>query len=233
MSDLIKALEEEKRYVADRMNGIDTSLIERLKQYGFHSLAEYFSAKKDYLWHNWIPEIRRDSIDVVSDVAEEAIKAKDYGVYIPTVEGKYAFHGTEELDLDICNKLGVRPVNMRYRGGTIVGSAKDFSIEILMPSEIGFTSADFINKMHEIISKYVDGVTVDGNDILINGEKVMGSMSRQENGVFVWAAQISFEEYHDEIEKICRKKSIKRPSCVRGGLTRDRLEREVIAWLRS
>lgn len=48
MRNLQKAMIEEKAYVTDRMNNIDTSLLERLKQYGYKTLEEYFKEKKEY-----------------------------------------------------------------------------------------------------------------------------------------------------------------------------------------
>lgn len=230
--DLLGAMKEEQLYLADRMSGINSSLQSRLFLFGYKKLTEYFKEKKDYLFSQWVPEVRRTDISIVANEVEQAIKNEDYGVYIPTVSGLYAFYGSEELDLDLCKNLGVRPVNMGYNGGTIIGSSEDFSIEILMPASIGVNSQDIISKFAEIISNKIENVTIDGNDILVDGAKVMGSMERHLGRVYVWAAQVSFADYTDYIAQLCQKHSVKRPSKIdKTVLSREQLEREVLKWL--
>lgn len=215
---LKKAMAEENAYISDRINGIDTNLQERLIQYDYISLNEYFQDKKIALFNEWIPEVRRTHISIVSDVVAEAIKNEDYGVYIPTVEGKYAFHGNDDIDKELCKTLNIRPVNMGYRGGIIIGSDKDFAIEILMPASLGVKGNEIITKFAEIMKKYVQDVTIDKNDILISEEKVMGSMERYVGKVYVWAAQVSFGDYTEEIAQICKKHSGKKPGKIDNNL---------------
>jgi lipoate-protein ligase A len=74
---------------------------------------------------------------------------------------------------------------------------------------VGLNSKIIMSKFHEIISKYIEDVVIDGNDILIEGKKVLGSMERRIGRVYVWAAQISFEDHSEIIKKICNKQSIK------------------------
>lgn len=234
MKQLENAMAEEKRYIADRMNGIDISLLERLVPYGYENLSDYFKEKKAYLWEQWKPEVRRTDISLVAQEVERAIKEEDYAIYIPTVSGTYAFYGQNGIDEELCESLNVRPVNMNYRGGIIIGSSEDFSIEILMPASLDVTGNEIITKFAEIIGKHVPNVTIDGNDILVNGEKVMGSMQRRVGNVFAWAAQISFGEYAEYIEQICKKPAVKKPSKIdKGLLTKDELEKEVLKWLRK
>jgi lipoate-protein ligase A len=84
------------------------------------------------------------------------------------------------------------------------------------------------------MSKYISNVSVDRNDILVNGEKVSGSMMREVLKSSIWAAQITFGDYSEYIEKICQKPAIKKPSRIISTiLTRDLLEEEILAWLRK
>ena len=50
MKDLIGAIAEEKLYVADRMKQINTSLIDRLKPFGYETIEEYFNEKRNFLY---------------------------------------------------------------------------------------------------------------------------------------------------------------------------------------
>ena len=121
-----------------------------------------------------------------------------------------------------------------HQGGTIIGSNADLGIEIVAPMSIGLDNNYILNKFYEIISKYVDNVMIDGNDILIDGNKVMGSMRRNVGDVFVWAAQVSFDDYSNIITQICNKKSTKKPSFIDSTkLSRNQLEQEVLEWLQK
>ena len=232
MKDLIGAIAEEKLYVADRMKQINTSLIDRLKPFGYETIEEYFDEKTDYFLSNWKPKVFRVDVDILAETLDDAIINGKYGIYTPVAKGRYAFHGNDEIDRELCQKLGVKIIDLKYIGGTIIGSEDDFSFEIIAPVEFGLTHSCVIKKVAEIIGKKVDNVVIDGNDILIDGKKVMGSMTRQVGNSFVWAAQISFGEYDSYIEKICKKISNKIAGYIRKEkLSRDTLESEVLEWL--
>lgn len=216
------------------MNGIDTSLINRLKPYGYENLSEYFHDKREYFFNQWIPEIYPIDVRNITIELENAVRNEKYGVYISTTDGLYAFHGSDDIDYELCEELDICVAELYYQGGTIIGSAADLGIEIVAPSYIGLDSGYILNKFYEIISKYIDNVTIFGNDILVDGKKIMGSMERHIGKTFVWAAQISFGDYNDIIDKVCNKKSTKEPSYIDNNLlTRDVLEEEVLIWLQK
>lgn len=234
MKNLMLAMEEEQRYVADRLKGVKTALPERLSAYGYADLGEYFKDKQEYLFNEWKPDVYRIAISEFAQEVENAINEKKYGIYIPVADGMYAYHGTDTIDYDLCKNIGVRVVELNYTGGTIIGSSADLSIEIIAPNNIGLTSTRIIQKFHEIISRYISNVEISENDILVNGEKVMGSMQRSIGNVIVWAAQVSFADYSETIERICNKKSSKKPSHIDSAvLSKDALEMEVVAWLQK
>lgn len=233
MRDLQKAMTEEKAYVADRMKNINTSLLERLKQYGYETLDEYFKEKKEYQFNEWKPEVYYVDVKTLTTELENAVQNKQYGVYISVADSPYAFHGSDEIDYELCKELGVCVAEVYHQGGTIIGDAEDFGIEIVAPIELGLTARDIINKFYELISKHENDVIIDGNDILVAGEKVLGSMVRYVNGTFVWAAQVSFGEHDELIEKICYKKSKKKPGKLDKKLKKDKLEKEVLKWLQK
>lgn len=234
MRDLIGAIKEEKLYISDRMNNTNTSLLKRLNSYGYSSLDEYFHDKREYLFNQWIPEVIYIDVSTLTTELEKAVREEKYGIYISISDGLYAFHGSSDIDYEFCKNLGVCVAELYHQGGTIIGSSLDLGIEIVAPSYIGLDSNYVMNKFYEIISKYVDNATIAGNDILVNGEKVMGSMCRHVGNTFVWAAQVSFGDYTDVISKICNKNSVKKPSHIDSNiLTRDMLEQEVLSWLQK
>lgn len=230
---LQEAMIEEAAYVKDKLNGINTNLIERIAKYGYYDLDKYFRDKKEYLFKNWTPEIYYINEDFLDIQMELSIINKQYGIYIISPQSKYyAFHGNDEIDFEECENLGVRVIEMHYRGGTIIGSANDFGIMFVVPNEILLDGGTITSKMLQIMQKYIPNAIVVGNDILIDGKKVAGSMQRYVNGVFIWAAQFSFENHDNLIELICKKKSTKSPGVIDENLlSRDIFEKEVLLWV--
>lgn len=232
MNNLIEAMAEEKRYVANRMNDINTSLSERLMQYGYLTLDEYFQDKKEYLFSQWQPEVYRIDENYLATQMENAIINGQYGIYIMTTENTYAFHGNDTIDYDLCKELSVETVELGYNGGTIIGDKEDLGILLVMPIEFNMTPTLINNKILSIIQEYIDNAELVGNDILINNKKVMGSMSRIVGNSFVWAAQISFANHNELIAKICNKPAIKEPSYIDNiKLSKNELERRILEWL--
>lgn len=186
-------------------------------------------------FEDWKPEVYRIPIEKYAEVTENAFLTGKYGIYISYGEGIHAYHGNQSIDYDLCKNLNVRVVELGYNGGTILGSADDLSIIIIAPAEIGLNHEIIVNKYLEIISKYVPNTTVNGNDILVDSNKVCGSMNRTFNDiVYEWAAQVSFADYSEYITKICNKEQIKKPAYIDSNLlTRDKLEEEILAWLQK
>lgn len=234
MKDLKKAMQEEQSYLEDRLKNINTNLSERLAAHGYTSLQEYFTDKQKYLFDNWKPEVYYVDVETLTTELENAVRNKRYGIYISQAKGLYAFHGSDEIDHELCKELGVCVAEVFHQGGTIIGSNEDLGIEIVAPQALGLKSRDILQKFYDIIGKYEDNVEIAGNDILINGEKVLGSMRRDVDSVFVWAAQVSFGDYPDVIEKVCTKKSKKKPGRIKNkGLTKGVLEKEILRWLQK
>ena len=234
MKDLQHAMTEEKLYIVDRLNNVQTSLIDRLKKYGYDNLEEYFIEKQAYLFDNWKPEVFYVDVKTLTTELEAAVQNGKYGIYISYADGLYAFHGSDAIDYELCKSLGVTVAELYHNGGTIIGSNADLGIEIVAPKELQLNSKFILDKFYEIIKRYEPTAVIAENDILVNGEKVLGSMSRNVGNAFVWAAQISFGEYNDVIEKVCSKRSIKRPGRIKHNqLTRNKLESEVLKWLQK
>lgn len=232
MTNLEKAIEIEKKHY---FNSNDKEYLFKLIQpCGFNSWDEYVEAKGNYLFEQWIPEVYYVSIKEYAEIVENALDTDKYGIYISQGEGVHAYHGNGDLDRELCKELNVEVVDLKYSGGTIIGSAKDLSIIIVFPRFMELPHEFFIEKIVEIMSEYISEVSIDRNDILIEGNKVSGSMMRHKLNSSIWAAQISFEDYANYIGALCDKPAIKKPSYVNSELiTRDELENKIVAWLRK
>lgn len=229
------AIAEEKVYIHERLNGIDSSLTERLAPYGYDALDEYFADKRAYLFAQWKPELYVTDIAVFPETVADAIANRKHGIYMVNYDGVCAWCGREnQVDRDLCKELGVRVVELRHNGGVIVSSENDVDIMIIAPMTYGLTRMDFMEKYHEILSAHFPDAEIVDNDILIGGKKVVGMATGSVNDVFMIVTHVSFTNYSELIDKICNKKSEKEPGFVDDTVfTRDEMVEEVLSWLQK
>lgn len=235
IKDLQGAMREEQRYIDDRMSGIDTNLTERLKKYGYSDLSEYFTDKKSNLFAEWKPSVHYIDEDYLDSQMEQDIIDCNDGIYIIVPKSKrYAFHGSDEINREECESIGIRVIEMGYRGGTIVGSADDLGILLVIPFRLMITPQWVMENVLTIVREYIPEAEIIGNDIVVDGQKVMGSMVRQIGKSIVWAAQFTFGEHDKFIRIVCKKETKKEPGRIDSGrLTRNALEGRLVKWLRN
>lgn len=235
VKDIIGAIAEEESYINERLQGIDSSLPQRLSEYGYNTLDDYFADKKDYLFAQWKPELYVTDIAEFPPVVEDALINKKYGVYMVNYDGVCAWCGHEnQVDHDVCAELGVRVVELHHSGGVIISSENDVDIMAIAPMSYGLTPEDFMKKYYEILSSHFSDAEIVGNDILIGGKKVVGMATGSVNGVFMIVTHVSFVDYTELINKICTKKSEKEPGFVDSTVfTRDEMVKEVLLWLQK
>ena len=114
MKNLMNAMQEEKQYIADRKKNINTSLLDRLKHHGYDALEDYFKDKREYLFNEWIPEVIYIDVSTLTTELEKAVREEKYGIYISVSDGLYAFHGSDVIDYELCNELGVCVAELYY-----------------------------------------------------------------------------------------------------------------------
>lgn len=227
MKDIIGAIEAQKTYVKDD----SPTFLEILKNYGYEDYKTFSEDKRNYLIEHWNPEVFRWDMLEYPDRLEQYVQDRKYGVYISETKGTIAIHGSDYIDYNLCKEMNVFVIEIPFLGGTGISSEKDLVIQILVPEHLGWETPNFLNKFYEIISKYENNVTISNNDILINNKKVLGSMQRRiDNKTFLWGAWVSFGNYDEIIEKICHKKSVKKPGHF-NNLTKEVLEKEILNWL--
>lgn len=230
MSDIEKAMQAEQSYLCDKLSGKNVSL--NLSEYGYKDLETYFSDKRDYQLKNCGIEVHETNMDDIESRVENAIMSKTPSIWIPTADKVFVWHGNDVLDRDLCAELGVQVYDMNYIGGTIVSGADDLSFALIIPEDIDISTSYMLLKIKSIMDKYFTDVAIDGNDILINGKKVLGSMQRRVNGMYIFACQIGYADRLKYISQLCSKQSTKAPGFIdSASLPKCRLKDEVLAWL--
>lgn len=233
MGDIVKAIEVEKEYLEYRMKGEEPfHLVDKIKECGFETLAKYFEDKSKYEFKYLTFEvIETTPFEAIAEVLETIAKKKTAVLFADT-ESTLVWNGEgSEFNEEYCIENSIPVLPLQTKGGTIVSTAGDLNIGICVPETLGKNSRLILSGFVDIFRKHTDKeVIVDGNDILIDGFKVLGSSIYNANGMFMFITPVSLSEKSDLIETICLKKSGKIQKHIEF-MDSETLKREVSEWL--
>lgn len=234
MADIIGAMAKEREYLRYRMKGEEPyHLIDVLKEYGFGSLGEYFAAKNERIFNTLEFSFIKKNPSECIDYFFKMMNEKETGVVFIDSDRTFVFSGeSKPYNANYCEENNIPIYPLYTKGGAIVSTEGDFSIGICYPEYIAADVTFILLKLRDIFSKYMSGVMVNGNDLLLDGKKICGSIMYQKNGMRCFACHFSFKDNSELIENICNiSGSIKIPTAVRD-LTVDEFKSEVCEWLR-
>lgn len=234
MADIVKAIEREREYLSYRMKNEEPfHLVDAVKECGFDSLTDYFKAKTEYTFNKLPFSFVEKKPSECIDYFFEMMNAKDTGVVFIDSDETFVFSGeSKPYNADFCEANNIPIYPLYTRGGAIVSTEGDFSIGLCFPEYIGVDVFFILDKLKGIFNKYMDSVTVNGNDLLLNGEKICGSIMYHQNGMKCFACHFSFNDNTELIEKICNiSGSIKVPTSV-NNLSVAQFKEELKEWLR-
>ena len=234
MRDILKAIRKEREYINYRRRGEEPfHLVDAVKECGFESLTDYFKAKIEHTFNKlnfaYIEKTPAECIDYFF----EMMNTKETGVVFIDSNETFVFSGeSKPYNAEFCEANNIPIYPLYTRGGAIVSTEGDFSIGICFPETVGVDVLFILMKLKGIFGKYMDGVSVNGNDLLVNGNKICGSIMYHENGMKCFACHFSFKDNTELIEQICNiSGSIKTPTAI-SGLTVPQFKGELREWLR-
>lgn len=237
MGDIVKAIEKEKEYISYRMKGEEPfHLVDAVKECGFETLDEYFTEKPSFEFNNLdFRYIEKPMPDGVFEIFN-MIKHNQPGVLFVDWEDTYvvcANKGLEEFNREYCEENNIEFFPLYTEGGTIVGSKGDFSFGICCPNTVVNEPSFILNRVRDILQKHTTGeVTVKGNDILVNGNKISGTANYAKGDVFMVILHFSFGDWSDLISKICTTSKVGKPVSYVDFISRAEFKQEVAEWLR-
>ena len=104
---------------------------------------------------------------------------------------------------ELLEQYGYTPVKLGYENsnGPILSANGDLRIYLILKKNehIEITYHYFLIKLKEYLDGYFDNVAISNNDILINGEKVLGGAMIEHNGLLIVVFQINFINKRGEI----------------------------------
>lgn len=233
MTDIIKAMTKEEEYLSYRMKGEEPfHLVDAVKECGFDSLDDYFKAKTEHTFNSlnfsFVEKKPSECIDYFFKMMDE----KDTGLVFIDSDETFVFSGeSKPYNADFCEANNIPIYPLYTKGGAIVSTEGDFSIGLCFPEYVGVDVFFILDKLKGIFSKYMSEVKVNNNDLLLNGEKICGSIMYHRNGMKCFACHFSFKDNAELIEKICNiSGSIKTPTFITG-LTVEMFKKELKKWL--
>ena len=233
MKDIEKAIAFEREYLENRMKDEEPfHLIDKIKECGFDDLNDYFNAKAECkfgeLHFSYIEKTPAECIDYFFSMMD----TKETGVVFIDSNETFVFSGeSKPFNVEYCKENDIPIYPLYTAGGAIVSTPGDFSIGLCFPDEVGVDVRFILSKLKDIFSKYMDNVTVNGNDILIDEKKICGSIMYYQNGMKCFACHFSFNDNTELVEKICNASgSVKTPTFIYG-LTVPMFKQELKEWL--
>lgn len=233
MRDIVKAMAKEKEYLRHRMKGEEPfHLVDAVKECGFDSLPDYFKAKTEHTFINLNFSLIEKAPSECIDYFFRMMDTKETGVVFIDSTETFVFSGeSKPYNAEFCEANNIPIYPLYTSGGAIVSAKGNFSIGICFPEYVGVDVYFILSKLKAIFGKYMGGVTVNGNDLLVDGKKICGSIMYHQNGMKCFACHFSFMDNAELIEKICNiSGSIKTPTVI-SGLTVDMFKEELCEWL--
>lgn len=185
----------------------EVSFRDQILALGYKDIEEFFEEKTIYdmqkMLKNNISSVRMDNL---VPVLMDAINNQKYGIISIYTDTTCVCHGqntAKQLNKEYCaqNNIPIYPYNSF--GGNIVATKEDYGIAILLPSNIDMSNVLLIENVKNMLSKYFENVSIEGNDILINDKKVVGSGSFGNDKIFVMLFYFSMSDKGDLIYNIC------------------------------
>jgi lipoate-protein ligase A len=183
----------------------------------------------------WIPTVfelseEESNIDYYNSIFENETE----GLFFPTSSIPYVFKGSEDLDSNQCEELGVKIFELDYAGGTLVGESEDLPFLIVAPKDLNLSGEIILKCIKNILSKYfpTSPIIISNNDILLKSKKIFGSFVRETENKIYFGGQFSFVEHKELISALCEKKTNKTPGHINPEyLLKDKLRQDIESWL--
>lgn len=231
------AVQKEGEYIHDKIhnNDINLNIYDYLEGTGYTDLYEFRNDAKDYWVKSQNYEIVKEPV-INADVPVPYLNSKTPAfLYTIDCEYNYAFIPASYDNYDLIREYGYTPVKLGYdnSNGPILSSDGDLRIYLILPKHdyIDITYSYFLSKFKTYFDRYFDNVVSSNNDILIDGNKVLGGSLFEYNDMLIIVFQINFVNKREDILNICGI-SLKTPGYIDSSIvTAEQTKNEFLTWL--
>lgn len=231
------AIQKEEQYIYDKTHtdNVFLNIHDYLAEAGYTDLDEYRKDVKDY----WVKSQNYEIVEEPVINADVPVPYLTNGtpafLYTINCVYNYAFIPMSYTNYELLEQYGYTPVKLGYENsnGPILSANGDLRIYLILKKNehIEITYHYFLIKLKEYLDGYFDDVAISNNDILINGEKVLGGAMIEHNGLLIVVFQINFVNKREDIINICGI-TPKIPGCVDSSVvTAEQIKNEFLSWL--
>ena len=231
------AIQKEEQYIYDKthIDDVSLSIYDYLAEAGYTDLDEYRNDAKDY----WVKSQNYEIVEEPVINADVPVPYLTNGtpafLYTINCVYNYAFIPMSYTNYELLEQYGYTPVKLGYENsnGPILSANGDLRIYLILKKNecIEITYHYFLIKLKEYLDGYFDDVAISNNDILINGEKVLGGAMIEHNGLLIVVFQINFINKREDIINICGI-TPKIPGCIDSSVvTAEQIKNEFLSWL--
>lgn len=216
----------------------EISFKDQILALGYNNIEEFFEEKAIYEMRNVLSNSDTQTVHMKDLVPAliGAVQNKKYGIINIYTDSTCVCHGNNEqkqLNEEYCerNNIPIYPYNSF--GGNIVATKEDYGIAFFIPTSIDISIQLVLTNVASILKKYFSNVTIEGNDILIDNKKVVGSGSFGNDDILCILFYFSMSNKGELIFNICGEPiTNKTPGYINSDiLSREQLITEVSAWL--
>ena len=158
-------------------------------------------------------EVIKVTLDEVSDIVFDILSEQREGVVYCVADENCAVVGSNGgADFEAIEKAGIKMVQIKHEGGTIILSPGDVDVGIFTE---GYSGQEYrktiVEKVKKMLSEKGIESEINGNDLLIDGRKVLGFGSRFFGKILYTAIHFAVNADLELIKEICTKSMNKVP----------------------
>lgn len=217
----------------------EISFRDQILALGYNDIEEFFKEKAIYEMQTILKtHISSVSMNNLASVLFQAAQTNNYSIISIYTDETCVCHGenTEKrLNKQYCEEHNIPIYPYNSFGGNIIATKEDYGVAFFLPTSIDMSTQLVLENLVLILNKYFTNVNIDGNDILIDNKKVIGSGSFGDNNIICILVYFSMSDKQDLIYNICGEPTTnKMPGHINSNiLTREQLITEVLGWLQG
>jgi hypothetical protein len=237
----MKTIEElitiETEYINERLEGKENiDFVSILQENGLTSEQFQYQKGEYYLkTFNPIFIVGEVKLETENFELDRATKKKNSFICALPTQKIVWYPKNGEFDKNYCDANQIICKERPYSGGVLCILPTDLEVSIVASkAPITFPQV-IINKVADWIrTKTTNEVIISGNDILIDGKKVLGMANYVYEDITVCGFHLAFDIDIDFIQKVCTKEMVKVPAGLNsfGTFDREELITEMMTWLK-
>ena len=233
MKDIVNAIKLKAQYLSDK----SIPFSEELKKFGYTDINEFLFDEAQYKFCHTNFEVQYMTDPVIqSHIVTDAISQNQNSLFIVIPSSTFVWVGNNsDYNETYCQENNIPVLFEPYNGGAICVSKDDLQIAITMNNMPTKLVDVLLNNVYSwiklSINNYIETV---GNDILVDGKKVVGFGYSTLGQMGLVTIQVSFSVDIDFIKNIYTKEMNKKPAGLNEfnqQINRDMLVKEVLTWL--